>query len=48
MHEFATAADAIGHDEQAPLLQEQGRRKCCRGALNAMRIPMQNIARTRS
>ncbi len=49
MHDFATAADAIGRDEQAPLLQEQGPRemRIAARALNAMQIRIQEQLRER-
>ena len=49
MHEFATAADAIGRDEQAPLLQEQGPQemRIAARALNAMQIRIQEQLRER-
>lgn len=49
MHDFATAADAIGRDEQAPLLEEQGPRemRIAARALNAMQIRIQEQLRER-
>jgi two-component system OmpR family sensor kinase len=49
MHDFATAADAIGRDEQAPLLDEQGPRemRIAARALNAMQIRIQEQLRER-
>jgi signal transduction histidine kinase len=49
MHDFATAADAIGRDEQAPLLQEQGPRemRIAARALNAMQERIQEQLRER-
>jgi len=49
MHDFATAADAIGRDEQAPLLQEQGPRemRIAARALNAMQVRIQEQLRER-
>lgn len=49
MHDFATAADAIGRDEQAPLLQEQGPQemRIAARALNAMQIRIQQQLRER-
>jgi two-component system OmpR family sensor kinase len=49
MHEFATAADAIGRDEQAPLLEEQGPKemRIAARALNAMQERIQEQLRER-
>ncbi len=49
MHDFATAADAIGRDEQAQLLQEQGPRemRIAARALNAMQVRIQEQLRER-
>lgn len=49
IHDFATAADAIGHDEQAPLLEEKGPRemRVAARALNAMQARIQQQARER-
>jgi two-component system OmpR family sensor kinase len=49
MHDFATAADAIGRDEQAPLLEEQGPRemRIAARALNAMQGRIQEQLRER-
>jgi two-component system, OmpR family, sensor kinase len=49
MHDFATAADAIGRDEQAPLLEEQGPRemRIAARALNAMQIRIREQLRER-
>ncbi len=49
MHDFATAADAIGRDEQAPLLEEQGPKemRIAARALNAMQGRIQEQLRER-
>jgi len=49
MRDFATAADAIGRDEQAPLLEEQGPRemRIAARALNAMQGRIQEQLRER-
>ena len=49
IHDFATAADAIGRDEQAPLLEEQGptEMRIAAKALNAMQIRIQEQLRER-
>lgn len=49
IHDFATAADAIGRDEQAPLLEEKGPRemRVAASALNAMQARIQEQARER-
>jgi two-component system, OmpR family, sensor kinase len=49
MHDFATAADAIGRNEQAPLLDEQGPQemRIAARALNAMQVRIQEQLRER-
>ncbi len=49
MHDFATAADAIGRDEQAPLLEAQGPKemRIAARALNAMQGRIQDQLRER-
>ena len=49
IHDFATAADAAGHDEQAPLLEEKGPRemRVAARALNSMQARIRAQARER-